>query len=55
MDQYRIDSHKLMYHVPRVNAWILKALSTDKRQRSADAPSMRAELAAVSTDKENAA
>ena len=22
MDQYRIDSHKLMYHVPRVNDWL---------------------------------
>ena len=22
MDKYRIDSHKLLYHVPRVNAWL---------------------------------
>ena len=22
MDKYKIDSHKLMYHVPRVNDWL---------------------------------
>ena len=26
MDKYRIDSHKLMYHVPRVNDWLNKKI-----------------------------
>lgn len=26
MDKYRIDSHKLMFHVPRVNAWLDKKI-----------------------------